>query len=115
MELPETGERFKNLEKAVEGKFDKGYRATRDRKYRNFYTAILDYARVAVTFASPGDTVEAVGRVQKAFECVGVKNGMAKDATVPVGGYRDAKLLVKFALPRDVKVKIEDGEVTVPK
>ena len=51
-----------------------------------FYISRCWWVRVAVTFASPGDAVKAVGRVQKAFECVGVKNGMAKDATVPVGG-----------------------------
>jgi len=81
-----------------------------------------------VTIQPPQAIVDAVARVAKRFEVVGVvrrflsfpksqqsfpflhtqKNGMRRDFKPPVSGYRDLKLLIRFPLPRDVEGACQD-------
>merc|ERR1711879_365580 len=73
--------------------------------YKKFYGAILDYCRVACTVKKPADLCRAVKAIRESNigEVVGLKNGYAQDAYVPVSQYRDLKMLVRYTLPREIK------------
>merc|ERR1712157_462376 len=87
-----------NLEKNAKG-------ALTDEDEDKFFASILDYARIALTFADSKAIVEAVARISEKFEVVGLKNGMRPDFKPPPSGYRDVKLLIRFPLEREITVK----------
>merc|ERR1712157_424562 len=67
-----------------------------------FFASILDYARIALTFADAKAIVDAVARISEEFEVVGLKNGMRPDFKPPPSGYRDVKLLIRFPLETEI-------------